>query len=313
MIIRVARKLRKLFNKRPVLFDFGDYRETVILAGTGRSGTTWVENIINARNDFRIMFEPFHNKYVDLVSNWNYRQYLRCNNREKTFLEPATAILSGHVRNQWIDKFNKKYFPRKRLIKDIRAQLILKWIKSNFPEIPIILLLRHPCAVANSKLKLGWDTHLTDFLGQDELMEDFLKPFKTELENCKDVFDKHIFMWCVENYVPLKQFNKGEILVVFYEDLCRKSQEKIKQIYSFIEEDFSPLVLKKFKEPSGLMRKDSAIYLKTDLVESWKNDIGESQIERAVEILRIFGLHEIYNQNDLPLLSGSEALDVLSP
>jgi len=27
-------------------------------------------------------------------------------------------------------------------------------------------------------------------------------------------------MWCIENYIPLKQFKRNEILVLFYEDLC---------------------------------------------------------------------------------------------
>lgn len=310
MIRKFGRKLRKLSSQ--LIFDVGDYQQTVILAGTGRSGTTWVEEIINSRNDFRIMFEPFHQKKVDLVGAWNYRQYLRCNDRNDKFLKPATSILRGDIKNEWIDRFNRRVFSRKRLIKDIRAQLILKWIKHNFPEIPIILLLRHPCAVANSKLKLGWDTHLHDFLVQDELMDDFLNPFKKELENAKNLFDKHIFMWCIENYVPLKQFNEGEILVVFYEDLCIEPQKEIERMFSFIGEKFSSRILEKSTKPSALAQKDSAIVSGNDLISSWRKSISDDQIERAFEILNIFGLQAIYDKSNLPLLSGTKALKVFS-
>lgn len=304
------RKLRQL--RKRLIFDSGDYRRSVILAGTGRSGTTWTEEIINSRNDFRILFEPFHSNKVDLLSEWNYRQYLRCNDHNDKFLKPAASILAGEIRNAWIDQFNQRIFSRKRLIKDIRIQLLLKWIKCHFPEIPVILLLRHPCAVANSKLKLGWETHLHDFLGQDELMNDHLDPFRQELESAKILFDKHIFMWCVENYVPLKQFNKGEIIVVFYEDLCTNPQKEIERIFAFIKEDFSSSLLERFTKPSALAQKDSAIISGTDLIGTWRKSISDKQIQRASEILGIFGLQAIYDQSSFPLLSGDAALEVFS-
>ena len=313
MVLKLERTLQRFRNKLTFLsFDAGDYRQTVFLAGTGRSGTTWVGEIINSRNDFRVMFEPFHQKKVDLVSDWNYKQYLRCNNRSDKFLKPATSILSGKIRNKWIDQLNRRFYSRKRLIKDIRAQLILKWIKHNFPEIPIILLLRHPCAIANSKLKLGWDTNLEDFLVQDNLMDDFLNPFKKELEDTHDPFDKHIFMWCIENYIPLKQFSEGEILVVFYENLCRNPQDEIEKIMLFIGEKFSLEMLRNVKKPSALSRKDSAVISNTSLVDSWRKSISEEQTERTSEILSIFGLQVIYDKSSLPLLSGQESLNLFS-
>lgn len=119
VIRKAERRMRKILNR--LMVDTGDYRRTVFLAGTGRSGTTWVEELINAKNDFRIMFEPFHSDKVELVSDWNYRQYLRCSDRTEKFLQSATAILSGNIRNEWIDCFNRKLISRKRIIKDIRA------------------------------------------------------------------------------------------------------------------------------------------------------------------------------------------------
>ncbi len=59
-------KGRKTEGKKP-LIDFNDYRQTVFVSGVGRSGTTWVANIINYANDYRFMFEPFHPQRVDVV------------------------------------------------------------------------------------------------------------------------------------------------------------------------------------------------------------------------------------------------------
>jgi hypothetical protein len=256
------------------------------------------------------MFEPFHSKRVKLLNEWNYRQYLRSENRDRKFLEPATRILNGQIRNEWVDRFNRKRIAKKRLIKDIRANLLLKWIKINFPEIPIILLLRHPCAVACSRLRCKWGTHLPEFLIQKELMVDFLEPFGKTIEGVNDIFDRHIIMWVVENYVPLRQFRKGEILVVFYENICKNPEKEITAIFEFVGARLSPGVIRAVGKPSSQSGKDSAIFSGEDLISSWRKRVGGKQIARAMEILQLFGFEAIYGDGDLPLVSGEEALEV---
>lgn len=310
MIYRFKKSLQELRGQ--LYIDQGDYRQTVFLAGTGRSGTTWVQQIINHNNAYRIMFEPFHSMKIDLLEEWNYRQYLRADNLDDKFIKPASAILNGKIRHKWIDKYNSNFVAKRRLIKDIRAHFLLKWIKQNFLEIPIILLIRHPCAVANSKLKLKWDTHLNDFLTQEELMLDFLNPFKREIERAKDLFDKHIFMWCIENYVPINQFSKGEILLIFYENLCSNPQEEIESIFSFIGKKFSPQSLSYVHKPSTESRKESAIISGTDLVDSWRREISDKEIARAQEICSIFGMQAIYGEGSLPLMGGDAVLKAFS-
>ena len=256
------------------------------------------------------MFEPFHSRNLAILKHWNYKQYLREENSDEEFLRPARAILSGQVRCEWVDKFNRKIIFRKRLIKDIRANLFLKWIHRHFPEIPIILLLRHPGAVANSRVKLNWDCRLDDLLVQEDLMTDFLAPFEQDIRDATEPFERHVFMWCVENYVPLKQFSKGEILVVFYEDVCRDPQWEMERMMSFLGNRFSASAGELAAKPSALSRDESAVQQGTDLVEAWRDHVDDRQIARAAEICRIFGLDRIYNEGSLPRLSGDEVLRV---
>ncbi len=305
------------FNKPNVVFsikaavafllsmDLHDYRQTVLLAGSGRSGTTWFGDIINYDGSYRVMFEPFRTQKVDVIRHWKHHQYIRPDNRDKTYFEPAKAILSGNIkRTLWVDMFNKKLFARKRLIKGTRVSLMLKWIKTNFPEIPIILLLRHPCAVALSKQKLGWEAHIEDFLAQQELVEDFLHPFISAIENATSDFERYVFAWCIENYVPLKQFSPGEIHPVFYENLCTNPEQEIKKLFSFLHKEYKTETLDAAENPSALARKgESAIFTGESLVESWKRQVTDEQIQRAIEILSMFGLQKIYAEDPMPLIS----------
>lgn len=279
---------------------------TIFLAGTGRSGTTWAANIVNYDQRYRLIFEPFHPHKVDAVRNFRYRQYLRPDDDRKEFVKPARRILRGNLSNRWTDKHSGKIRGKhsRILIKDIRANHLLRWIMARFPEVLIILLLRHPCAVAYSKLCLGWDTHLGEFLDQPDLMDDFLGPFRREIGNAGNDFEKHVFMWCVENYVPLRQFASGEIHLAFYENFCTRPKREIGRLFSFLDEPYGPEAHKRVAEPSALVRKGSAINTGENLVENWKKHITKVQVVRAMEILTLFGLQEIYSEDPLPLISG---------
>ena len=293
-----------------MFIDTGNIKNTIFIAGSGRSGTTWLMEMINYKNQFRPIFEPFHNKNDSLLKNWKHRQYLSENNVDDKFLIPTLKILKGKIRTNWTDQFHNKKISNKRIIKDIRANLFLKWLHIHHPQIELILLLRHPCAVANSKSRLNWDPHLDEFLSQPDLMNDLLYPFKGIIRDCSDTFEKHILMWCIENYVPLKQFKRNEILVLFYEDLCMNLIASLDDLQSFLRTWIKPKLINQSK-PSALVRNDSAINTGSDLINTWKKDISPSQITDAVNICKLFGLDKIYGENSLPLIEGKLALDVI--
>lgn len=313
-MLTLIRNPRQVF--RYIFYDTHDYQNTLFLAGSARSGTTWLQEIINFDNAYRVMFEPFDPKRVEVVQEWNEFQYLRVDEDSPLFVKPLNDILCGDIRNYWIDTHNKRLFSNKRLIKAIHANLFLLWIKTHFPEIPIILIMRHPCAVANSKINIAekhfryTDSPLEHFLIQTELAEDYLAPYEKLIRKSKTIFETNVFMWCIENFVPMKQFNKGEIHVTFYENLCVNPENEIKNIFSYIGKPYSPAVLHQVKTPSRQSKKHSAIVSGNDLIRSWRKNITHDQIQRAVEILDLFGMDVIYNDNDLPLLEGNQALEI---
>ncbi|ODS29716.1 MAG: Sulfotransferase domain protein [Candidatus Scalindua rubra] len=246
------------------------------------------------------MFEPFHPKYVPICRNFKFRQYIQPNAKNTQLYKVTEKILSGNVRNIWIDRFNKKVNCRKRLIKDVRANLLLKWMHSNFTSIPIILMMRHPCAVAHSRLKRGWETHLDDLLKQKDLVDDFLKDTLDDIQNCKTEFDEHVYLWCIENYIPLVQFKKGEIYVVFYENLCSNPEEQLRDLFLWLEKPFEETITEKIRKPSKTSQSFSAIKTGESIIDNWKNQLSTKQIDSTMRILDHFGLDQVYDINPMP-------------
>lgn len=311
----MTKTLRKLFIKyrQRCYLDIHNLN-SVFLAGSGRSGTTWVEDIINHNNSYRIMFEPFHVEKNPTLKGWSLRQYIDPQDKDKNIQSIIEQNLSGNIRNDWIDRFNKKLFAKKRLIKDIRANLFLKWINNNFPTIPIIFLMRHPCAVTHSRMKIGWLDHLDEYLSQNKLIADYLSPFIDQICNAKDPFERNIYMWCIENYIPLKQFKKGEILVLFYENICSFPERETERIFSYLnnELDKKKMALS-IQKPSSVCHHDSAIFSGKNLTSSWRNKITNEQLTRAIEICSLFGLDQIYAYDNHPLVDENDVLELIYP
>jgi len=292
--------LTKIFSN--IYFDIDyNYENSVFLTGSARSGTTWLSNIINYKNEYRYIFEPFHENYSNFYNGYFCKKYINFNDNNDLKKEKMNSLLIGNVKGQWVDKFNKKFISKKRLIKSIRAHHLLEWLNYNFPKLPIVLMLRHPCAVANSRMKLGWDTPLSDFLNQKKLMEDYLKEFKPYIMEAKTEFEKNIFMWSIQNFLPLKHFKSRDIYICFYENLCINPIDEIKRLFNFLDIEFSKNdILKKVNIPSETSRKDSAIKTDDNLINLWRENFSSIQIKRANEILSLFNLENIYLENSVP-------------
>jgi hypothetical protein len=293
--------LSRLFGTLHV--DLGDHQSSVFLAGSGRSGTTWVAGIINHRNDYRLVFEPFHPTRVGICKNFRRKQYLRPDDRREEYLLPARRVLTGRLRNLWTDRFNSKLVARRRLIKEIRANLLLGWLGENFPGMPIVLLMRHPCAVAASWLALGWRDNLSETMEQEELVEDFLLPVEAEIRGARDAFERHLFSWCIENYVPLRQFGPGEIHLSFYENFLVHPEDELRRLFAFLGEAFDGRVWRAMRRPSPLSRREMS-----PSVDPWHRSVSGARLERAVEILGLFGLDRVYGEGAMPDPSGAHAL-----
>ncbi len=315
--VKIIKKIvRRLEPRRKFFIDLNNYRNTIFIAGAPRSGTSWLQDMVNYKQDRRIVFEPFHSEHTKEVNHFHFRQYLRPGNREEKYLAPARDILSGNIKNNWVDNYNKKFFVRKRIVKDVRTNLMLKWVKANFPEIPFIYIMRHPCAVALSRRERGFNTHLDVYLEQKLLMMDYLKPFEEIINNARDMFDKHLIMWCIDNYVPLQQFLKGEMHIVFYEHLCIRPNEEISKIFKFLNipcDINDPVLQGLIKKPSLLSREGSAIFHQKNLIYDWKAGINEAETKRAVELLKLFTLDRAYDGGSLPRIDDGSELLATSP
>ena len=164
-----------------------------IIAGSGRSGTTWILDCLAESNELDTIFEPLHPKCVPGARKFAER-YIRDEDSVPELKKLIEKIFSGNLKSIWAnyrirpDRFQpwsnnpafqhhntnlfskgkillsgyKKFFYNyvkyrkktgSKIVKFIRANLMLGWITKNF-EAKIVLVIRHPASVISSRLRL---------------------------------------------------------------------------------------------------------------------------------------------------------------
>src|ERR1700741_2753473 len=287
--LKAAAKFR---IKRTILLAnhrLGNYRERLWLIGDGRSGTTWVANLLNHRGGYRQLFEPFHPRMVSASSFLRPHQYLRADDTDERLHALASEVFSGSFVHPHVDTANRALAYRGLLIQDIFANLFACWASLRFPDVTILHLIRNPFAVALSKRRRQdwyWMTDPLDLLAQPELRADFLGPFEDlihETSRRGNFLLNQILIWAVINHVPLRQFRPERLHVSFYESVHASPNEEIGAMLRFARPaqpaarlDMDARIVMR---PSWVGGKDSAIRQGRSPVTAWKEELHRSEID----------------------------------
>ena len=170
------------------------------------------------------------------------------------------------------------------------------------------MIIRNPFSVALSKqrnLDWIWMTNPQDFLVQNALMLDYLKPFEHLISSTNDNFiENQILIWSIIHYVPFKQLSKGDFYILFYENLFCNPEEELFRLFNYLYDDeFIELDGRQINiicKPSRTQGdKFSTLSAKSPL-DVWQDDLSTQQINNGMKILEKFGLDNIYGGNSLP-------------
>jgi len=219
--------------RRIVDLGFG-LKSTILLAGSGRSGTTWLGSVIAKATRSRMVFEPLLH---DATRRLTMRDGPPNEFVDRQIYIPQQTTASAYDRQLKSLLLGRSYPVRAntdrsglffgRVVKAIRANLLLGYVARRWPQLRIVFVYRNPASVVDSQLKMirrgwqfGWDPEFV--LQQPRLMEDWLEPFREKICDARRLIDKLALKWCIENYVPLNQLRERDnVLFVCYDQIVR--------------------------------------------------------------------------------------------
>ncbi len=226
-----------------------------LILGSGRSGTTWVLDALADANALRPVFEPLHPDVTGRIGRRYANRRLDPGTKASELREYLLEIDRGWRGSLWTDyRFRKDKLWRDRagrfdwlapgyrlrslaanvrafraarrrrptLIKCIRANLMTDWLAAAF-DARMLLVVRHPCAVLDSKLRLGraWDPApvLARYRADPALAAVLGRPYRHLLARPLGDAAAHALVWCIENALPLELGLHERCRVVHFEEL----------------------------------------------------------------------------------------------
>jgi hypothetical protein len=284
--------------------------DVVFLTGSGRSGTSWVADLINYRNEFRYMFEPFNPSAegFNTLGTASTQRLNWCPNPSQECPEILLA-LSGNLRSAWIDASNRKFVARRRLIKAIRGNLMLEWITNNYSAAKLVQLYRCPLAVAASRKNLDniqtnshweWRPSLDELLAVEGVRVRLNQRQSRTLNACigQGIVIETIADWCINNLLVLPKLS---VFQLYYEDLVTDPESVLHQLFDFLGVQFSDAVMRQISRPSHTSRGAAQCSLEAQRGDQrWRTILSSAEINQATELLEEFQVRRLYTEDWLP-------------
>lgn len=214
----------------------------IFIFGFGRSGTSWVSDIISRYLGRIILFEPCHPQVFQQASQYCYHHLN--SSTQNVIYDHLNTCLNKQIRDRWLirnylssplDQSSEEFV---NLLWDNSEIIGFKSIRLNHSILPlvrrfdaqVIFIIRHPFAVISSILRrknfwneFGWDNHWKMFVTQIDslpcLTEQERTFFYKKAREMRQTFSKVVFMWGVSHIVVLRQLRSLEAVPFYYEDL----------------------------------------------------------------------------------------------
>lgn len=306
-----SKEFSKTLAVRGVADVHRDRRRGLYLCSWQRSGSTWLAQMISSAPRTRLVYEPANVRqgfYLDgeprLVSlpfagpGDNLGDDGRCLDR----------AMRGSLQTRWTNQLNVERLPLRRVVKDIRTVAVLPWIADRFDDAPLVMLVRHPLAVAHSIIELGWtlnsptlddplvaaaDPHLTNRLRSEALVSE-------------------VTLWAAHHAWAMSHPAVAAVHVVFYEDLVARPAVELERLRHYLSSFHE--VWQTWEPDQLSIARPSATAFRgrrttpAAWVDTWSTSYDSETIDAVTRILAAYGLDPLYGASPNPLTTGEEAL-----
>lgn len=289
-----------------------DASSAILVAGSGRSGTTWLMNVLSSGRGVQPVFEPLSpiwSERARRLTGHNRRDkrylashYLRPGEDHPEWHDFQADVLTGRVRSYWTDFERTSLLPDRFAINVIRANLMLGWICDRFHP-AIVYVTRHPCAVVRARVRLGWKSDVADILSQEKLVEDYLVPHVDRIADEPDPLGTHAVWWGVENLVASRELGTRPHYRVSYEELCLRPIELARDLADWLDISLPRKLEPITRRPSRLSRRKNTGLSVEERLLLWKRQLSAEEQRRVLDWAHRLGVHD-YDDGVLPTTTG---------
>lgn len=257
-----------------------DIKDTIVIAGSPRSGTTMLMEILGVLPGYTSLFEPLNPIYFpDSIKvgfqprtyktpdeDWlEGEEYLKKVFTGQLLYDTSWLEKEDYVKKNFLslisssldqlkpEKLTHKLFGDKLIVKFVRLNRLLPWVAVRFQLRKIIFIIRHPCAVVASRFKPGIELPnnlstninpsyptLEDIINEASVVKGLDNHLLDRLKKIKTPEEILAASWCLDNYIPLSYTTPYPWIVTTYEKLIKEGEKEINRLFNEIGEKNVP-------------------------------------------------------------------------
>ncbi len=292
---------RRLGNK--TLEVYGEWlaqsygvEDTIVVACTGRGGSTWLAQIIASLPHHHILWEQLHWRTNPESQKYGFGEpvYLTkeiVTAEQERYLHDVltgqtlpTAVRSGKYFQPWSLLTLRAY-----VAKFVTANMLLPWLVDTF-DVRAVYMIRHPCAVVASQLRHGaWDGVEKSFCRHPALFDAYphLRELFEDIEHHEEVL---AFNWAVQNFIPLSVSPPRPWITTTYETLVEEGMDEASRIFNALDEEVPTRAHSMFHRPSVTTDAQSNVAQNKNPLVGWRNELSTRHVDRILSITHQAGL-----------------------
>jgi hypothetical protein len=303
MLNRAMHSAFSLVGRRAIC----DLRDTIVLAGAPRSGTTWFLELLRTLPGYKALNEPLMYEEARRQHGFGWRTWIAPGEKRPAERDYLHKVLTGQFDTvaAWhfdadtrAQRLLEHFRQRKLVVKFCRVGRMLQWLCKQFDVRGTVLLIRHPCAVVASMLRHGaWKegrlhgkNRAQQALHDEEIPSVLRDRFAGTLERVDTQVEVLATMWCLDYYIPFHLHSEAGYpwMLMAYERLVTAGIQELERLAA-VEVEVTPAMRAQFDVPSSSIR-DSPRRKAHDQLSKWKQRLTTRQVD---EVLRIVGDFEL--------------------
>jgi hypothetical protein len=219
--------------------------------------------------------------------------------------EAFESVFRGKALNAWTcSHASRQSFvtANKIIVKFCRANALLPWLMRNFDfNYAPILLIRHPFAIAASKLEWGgWNYDFSGYAIPDCRFNEYYLKHKDFLSKIRTKEEAFVAEWCLQNLVCLRHArNNIDWITVYYECLLMNPEEEIQRIFDRWRLPMPDDIFDRIGKSSGTTKEATFKQGAEKQLGKWKLSFSREQLKRMAAVLEYFGADQ-YSMDVFP-------------
>lgn len=296
----------------------------IAILGFGRSGTTWLSDIVSKTLGGLILFEPLHPQVCDFAAEVCYAPSSLATPNQR-LSDHWRRALGGQIRHRWLLR-NHLLSP----LDDVSASFVdmvweqcqvigFKEIRANFMiaslieqlNARIVFVLRHPCAVLASIRRrrnfwneFGWEQHWAMFreriLQRGPEVQERLRPHLPVIAGATTPLEQQAVMWGVSSVLAAAQLDRFGLPLFRYEDFYHQPFQTTRRLLAYLGFGSTPIHPAHLFVPSmtTLRTLHGFAQSENDIAERgmrvfWEG-LTEAEVQAVLGIARQFDLERWY-------------------